>query len=535
MCIKKKITFLFIILIYLCYMQTIRGESICINKDKDLYLLNMFAKVNAINSNTNEYMYKSNAALVSETKLDCAKMVFSLPGMRFMQKIRTKKPVNKLTVKRLPVGLVWNDKRKLIEGYINKEGQYSYSICIEDNGKIYSENINLIVSNKLQMPVPFMGWLSWNSVQNEVSEDIVRKVVQIFKAKGLYACGWKTIMLDDLWQANERQPDGTPKADEKRFPNGIKALSNYIHKEGMKFGLYTDVAELTCANAFGSLGYEDIDAKTYADWKVDIVKCDYCHAPSDLLTAKKRYKDIYEAFKGAGNNTVLYICEWGEREPWKWGAEIGGRCWRVSQDVRDCWTGKGNGEGVVQSIRDMKHLSIYQGVNRFNDADMLCTGLHATGKSSNDLCGGKGPGMTQDEYRTQFALWCMWSSPMMLSFDPRLKTFTKDDYAILTNKDLIALDQDPMGQQADLISEDNDMVVFAKDCANGDIAISVTNMSDRDKDFTFDFSKIPALDVYKSYHVRDLWTQSMLAKKVTSLLTTKVASHATKVFRLSED
>lgn len=143
--------------------------------------------------------------------------------------------------------------------------------------------------------------------------------------------------------------------------------------------------------------------------------------------------------------------------------------------------------------------------------------------------------MTQDEYRTQFALWCMWSSPMVLSFDPRLKTFTKDDYAILTNKDLIALDQDPMGQQADLISEDNDMVVFAKDYANGDIAISVTNMSDRDRDFTFDFSKIPALDVYKSYHVRDLWTQSMLAKKVTSLLTTKVASHATKVFRLSED
>ena len=199
------------------------------------------------------------------------------------------------------------------------------------------------------------------------------------------------------------------------------------------------------------------------------------------------------------------------------------------------WTGVGSGEGVVQSIRDMKHLSAYQGVNRFNDADMLCTGLHGTGKSSNDLCGGKGPGITQDEYRTQFALWCMWSSPMALSFDPRSNNITADDYAILTNKHLIALNQDPMGQQADLISEDNGMIVFAKDCANGDVAISVTNMTETEKDFTFAFSQIPALDVQQPFHVFDLWNQTALPGKFVAQLKTNVASHATKVFRLSKD
>lgn len=472
--------------------------------------------------------------LAASVKLDCAKTVFALPGVRFLQKIHTVQPVDKLTAENLPAGLVWNAKRSLIEGVVETEGQYTYRICIEKNGRKNCEDVSLTVSKDLQMPVPFMGWLSWNSVQDEVSEDIVKKVVRLFKEKGLYECGWNTVMMDDLWQAKQRNTDGSPKADEKRFPNGIKVLADFVHHSGMKFGLYTDAAERTCANAFGSLGYEEIDAKTYADWNIDIVKCDFCHAPSDVNTAKQRYQKIADAFQKAGNNTILYICEWGEREPWKWGAEAGGRCWRVSQDVRDCWTGVGSGEGVVQSIRDMKHLSTYQGVNRFNDADMLCTGLHGTGNSSNDLCGGKGPGMTQDEYRTQFALWCMWSSPMALSFDPRSNNITADDYAILTNKHLIALNQDPMGQQADLISEDNGMIVFAKDCANGDVAISVTNMTETERDFTFDFSQIPALDVQQPFRVFDLWNQTALPGTFVAQLKTNVASHATKVFRLSK-
>lgn len=466
------------------------------------------------------------------TKLACATTVFSQPNVRFMQKVRSTVTGAQLSVSNLPAGLTWNAARNIVEGVVAEEGVYTYQINVTVDGETTSEDVTLTVSSSLQHPVPFMGWLSWNSVQGNISQKIIEQAVELFQNKGLYECGWNHIMMDDLWQGT-RKADGTPQPNASRFPNGLKTVADYVHKNGMKFGLYTDAADRTCAGAFGSYGYEGIDAKTYAEWGVDVVKCDYCYAPDDVETAKKRYKALADAFAAAGNNTMLYICEWGVREPWKWGAEVGGRCWRISQDVRDCWTGSGSGVGVVQSIEAMKNLSAYQGVNRFNDSDMLCTGLHATGKSSNDLCGGTGAGMTDDEYATQFALWCMWSSPMALSFDPSKNTLTDADFKLLRNKELIALNQDRMGQQGDLISETDNLVVFAKDCENGDVALSVTNMSSSEKQATFDFSAIPALDPTKTYTVRDVM-ENAEAGEATGTFTTDVRKHATRVFRLAE-
>lgn len=466
------------------------------------------------------------------TKLACATTVFSQPNVRFMQKVRSTVTGAQLSVSNLPAGLTWNAARNIVEGVVAEEGVYTYQINVTVDGETTSEDVTLTVSSSLQHPVPFMGWLSWNSVQGNISQKIIEQAVELFQNKGLYECGWNHIMMDDLWQGT-RKADGTPQPNASRFPNGLKTVADYVHKNGMKFGLYTDAADRTCAGAFGSYGYEEIDAKTYAEWGVDVVKCDYCYAPDDVETAKKRYKALADAFAAAGNNTMLYICEWGVREPWKWGAEVGGRCWRISQDVRDCWTGSGSGVGVVQSIEAMKNLSAYQGVNRFNDSDMLCTGLHATGKSSNDLCGGTGAGMTDDEYATQFALWCMWSSPMALSFDPSKNTLTDADFKLLRNKELIALNQDRMGQQGDLISEADNLVVFAKDCENGDVALSVTNMSSSEKQATFDFAAIPALDPTKTYTVRDVM-ENAEAGEATGTFTTDVRRHATRVFRLAE-
>lgn len=466
------------------------------------------------------------------TKLACATTVFSQPNVRFMQKVRSTVTGAQLSVSNLPAGLTWNAVRNIVEGVVAEEGVYTYQINVTADGETTSEDVTLTVSSSLQHPVPFMGWLSWNSVQGNISQKIIEQAVELFQNKGLYECGWNHIMMDDLWQGT-RKADGTPQPNASRFPNGLKTVADYVHKNGMKFGLYTDAADRTCAGAFGSYGYEEIDAKTYAEWGVDVVKCDYCYAPDDVETAKKRYKALADAFAAAGNNTMLYICEWGVREPWKWGAEVGGRCWRISQDVRDCWTGSGSGVGVVQSIEAMKNLSAYQGVNRFNDSDMLCTGLHATGKSSNDLCGGTGAGMTDDEYATQFALWCMWSSPMALSFDPSKNTLTDADFKLLRNKELIALNQDRMGQQGDLISEADNLVVFAKDCENGDVALSVTNMSSSEKQATFDFTAIPALDPTKTYTVRDVM-ENAEAGEATGTFTTDVRKHATRVFRLAD-
>lgn len=468
----------------------------------------------------------------AESGLHCAKSVFSQPNVRFMQKVNSSHADAVLGVKGLPAGLKWNARRNLVEGKIKKPGTYVYTITCTHNGQVCEERVTLNVQNNLPLPLPFMGWLSWNSVEGDVSEAIVKSVADMFKVNGLFEAGWNTIMMDDLWQARQRADDGKPLPDPKRFPNGLRPVADYVHAKGMKFGLYTDVADKTCAGAFGSYAYEQIDAEQYAQWNVDIVKCDYCHAPTERDSAIVRYRRLGDAFKAVSRPITLYICEWGDRKPWLWGAESGGSCWRVSADVRDRWTCEPGGTGVVESIKAMKDIALYSGVNRFNDADMLCTGLHGKGKSSNDLCFGT-PGMTQDEYATQFALWCMWSSPMALSFDPRANTITKEDLKLLTNRNLIALNQDRMGQQADFISDVDSLVVFAKDLENGDVALSVTNMANKPLEATFNFSKIPALDANKRYLCRDLWTGEKLSA-VKRSFTTKVRPHATRVFRLSK-
>lgn len=465
-------------------------------------------------------------------RLDSPVTVFSQPGVRFMHKLRAADPAARITVDALPEGLTYNAARRTVEGTVRKAGSYTYKVNVDYGGRRSTHDVGFTVSDSLPLPVPFLGWISWNSVQSEVSEDIVRQVVDLFQQKGLSDAGWNTIMLDDWWHADERAADGRPQPNAQRFPHGIEGVSRLVNDAGMRFGIYTDAAEQTCAGAFGSLGYEDIDARQYAAWNVEIVKCDYCNAPEDAATAKARYKRIADAFRRAGGRTMLYACEWGVRAPWTWGAEVGSVCWRTSYDVRDCWRGRPGGIGVLQSIEVMKDLSAWSGVNRFNDADMLCTGLHGTGKSSSDLCA-TGPGMSQDEYRTQFALWCMWSSPMALSFDPRSSALTDDDFRLMTTTELLALNQDLMGQQADLVSEADSLIVFAKDLENGDVALSVTNLSEQARTARIPFASVGGLQPDAAYAVRDLWRGETLPIPVRSALTATVAPHATSVFRLA--
>lgn len=463
-------------------------------------------------------------------KLACATTVYSMPGVRFMQKIRSVSPEATVEVRGLPAGLTWNARRSLVEGVVDTEGVYSYSAEVTMDGETVTEPITLTVSSNLQQPVPFMGWLSWNVFEKEISDDKVRAVADAFEKYGLADAGYRYICLDDLWHADARE-SGTDKPlySTAKFPNGIKSLSDYVHGKGLLFGIYSDAAARTCAGAFGSFGYEEIDAKQYAEWGVDLLKYDYCGAPGDQQSAFNRYKAMGDALKASGRNILFYMCEWGVREPWKWGAETGATTWRCSYDTRDCWVGKSGGIGITQSIAAMKDIWPYAGVNRFNDADMMCIGLHGKGKSSNDLCQ-TGPGMTQTEYRTQFSLWCMWASPLTLSFDVR--NISDEDLAIITNEEVIAINQDPMGQQAELISENGDVQIYAKDLENGDVALAVVNLSGAAKNVTVDFSAISALDPALAYDVRDLWQKETVGE-YTGQYSVSVASHETKVYRLS--
>lgn len=465
------------------------------------------------------------------SRLACATTVYSLPGVRFMQRMKTASPDATVTVSGLPEGLVWNAARCLVEGVITTEGEYTYTATVTNGEETSDTQIKLIVSAGLQQPVPFMGWLSWNVFEREISDDKVRAVADAFERYGLADAGYRYLCLDDLWHASARE-SGTnkPLCDTGKFPYGLKDLADYVHAKGLKFGVYSDAASHTCAGAFGSYGYEGIDARQYAEWGFDLLKYDYCGAPAGQEQAFERYKAMGDALKNSGRDILFYMCEWGVREPWKWGAGTGATTWRCTYDTRDCWIGTSGGIGILQSIEGMKDIWPYSGVNRFNDADMMCIGLHGKGKSSNHLCQ-TGPGMTQTEYRTQFSLWCMWASPLTLSFDVR--TISDEDLAIITNEELIAIDQDRMGQQAEFIGESDGIQLYAKDLENGDVALAVLNLNAAARDVTIDFSRIGALDAAAEYDLRDLWQKEHVGC-FAGAYTVRVASHETKVYRLSK-
>lgn len=485
-----------------------------------------------------EYMEQNSTppAIVSEeevgAQLACATTVFSQPGVRFMQKIRASSPAATLSVSGLPEGLTWNAKRQLVEGIINETGVYTYTVTVQNDGNTENKEITLTVSDELQQPVPFMGWLSWNVIEGNISETVVRTVADRMVDLGLADAGYRYLVMDDLWHAKARE-SGTnkPLPDAAKFPNGLKPVADYVHGKGLKFGIYSDAADRTCAGAYGSFGYEEIDARQYAEWGVDLLKYDYCFAPADVETSSTRYKTMGDALKNSGRNILFYMCEWGVREPWKWGAETGATTWRCTYDTRDCWVGVNGGIGITQSINGMKDLWAYSGPNRFNDADMMCVGIHGTGKSSSDLC--QKVGMTQTEYKTQFALWCMWSSPLTLSFD-LTKDLSAADRELITNEELIALNQDRMGQQAEFIGEENSLQTYMKDLENGDVAVAVVNLGAASKSqVEIDFSTLPALESGKQYLVRDLWKKEDVGTFTDSYTIPRIASHETKVFRLS--
>ncbi len=476
---------------------------------------------------------------VGTSYLACATRVFSQPNVRFMHKLKTTSPTYTVTgVTNLPAGLTWNDERKLVEGKISVEGEYLYSVQIS-NGT--SEDIKLTVSSNLEQPTPMMGWTSWNVYKANFGADEVRATADGFINNGLLDAGYEYVCIDDNWHAgsnngtahNGRASDGKPQYDATKFPEGLNAITEYVHDRGLKIGIYSDAAERTCNNEFGSLNYEQIDADQYAEWEFDLLKYDYCHAPSDVATAKTRYKAMGDALDNCGRNILFYICEWGVRDPWKWAAETGGSTWRISYDSRNKWDfGAYDGSrcGVIQAVDIIKNLAAYAGPNRYNDADMMCVGLDPrnSGSPANEI---SNPGMNETEQRSQFALWCMFASPLILSFDVT-GTIPANTLEIITNEELIAVNQDPMGQQADLISSASGIEIYSKDLENGDIAIALFNRNSYSTNITVNFSDLPLEEGVK-YTLRDLWTHTDVGEFSESYTATNVAAHETKVYRVS--
>lgn len=381
----------------------------------------------------------------------------------------------------------------------------------------------LLERNQLAKTPP-MGWMTWNLFKGDISEQLIKETADAMVEHGFRDAGYEYIFIDDLWQGGrDRHNNIIP--DPKKFPNGIKALADYVHSKGLKLGIYSDAAQLTCGGWTASYGFEEQDARTFASWGIDYLKYDYCNAPEDSATARKRYHAMAQALSKSGRNIVLGICEWGQRSCEEWCEQVGGSLWRTSYDVRDMWKDivKQGGMGILDIVNITAPLTKDVRHGQWPDMDMLVVGLNGKGGPSSDL---GGVGCSYTEYQTQMSMWCMMSSVLALSND--LRKLSAEDKRILLNKEIIAIDQDPLGKAAERKVNQADHQIYVRPLANGSHAVAILNCGDKDKSIQADFKQ---LGLNGKYLVRDVWQHRDIAKKANRWKGT-VKAHETKVFVL---
>jgi len=364
---------------------------------------------------------------------------------------------------------------------------------------------------ELLAKTPPMGWNSWNKFACEVSEKLIIQMVDVMINSGMKDLGYEYIVLDDCWQVG-RDKNGDIVADSVRFPHGLKYLADYIHSKGLKFGIYSCAGTKTCMGRPGSLGHEYQDARSYARWGVDYLKYDWCYTITK--DGKAAYTTMRDALFAAGRPMVFSLCEWGYSKPWEWGKEVG-QLWRTTIDIRDRW------DSMLSILDQQKGLENFAGPGRWNDPDMLEVG---------------NGGMTTDEYKSHFSLWCMLSAPLMAGND--LENMTPETSEILKNAEIIALDQDSLGKQGYCYRKNGDYEIWIKKLANNEKAACLLNRSDEKRNVQVDFALLlKAIDLIKSdsykledYKVRDLWEAKELSMK-EKIQYIELTPHSVKVFR----
>jgi alpha-galactosidase len=364
---------------------------------------------------------------------------------------------------------------------------------------------------------PPMGWNSWNKFGCKVSEDMIKSMADAMVSSGMKDAGYQYVVIDDCWQVG-RDENGFILADAKNFPSGIKALADYVHSKGLKFGIYSDAGKQTCAGRPGSQGHEFQDAIQYARWGVDYLKYDWCH--TDTRNAQEAYTTMRDALAATGRPIVFSMCEWGTSKPWQWAQSVG-NLWRTTGDINDHWEGKKKWPdggccslGMLDIVDMQVGLEGAAGPGHWNDPDMLEVG---------------NGGMTTLEYRSHFSLWAMLAAPLIAGND--LRSMSPEIKAILTNKEVIAINQDPLGSQGRRVRKDGDKEIWVKQLKDGSRAVILFNRSAAETEISMNWTDL-GYPEHLSASVRDLWAGKDLGK-VTGKYSAKVASHETVVLRVT--
>jgi len=352
-------------------------------------------------------------------------------------------------------------------------------------------------------PTPPMGWNSWNKFACNVSEPLIRETADAMISTGMHAAGYQYVNIDDCWQVS-RDAQGNIVADPVKFPSGIRALADYVHSKGLKLGVYTDAGRLTCEKRPGSLDHEFQDAKTYASWGVDYVKIDWCHAEG--LDPEVQYAKFREALSQAGRPIVFSICNWGVKAPWTWGPSTG-NLWRTTGDIKDTY----DRMSVIGFSQN--GLEKFAGPGHWNDPDMLEVG---------------NGGMKRDEYRTHMALWALLAAPLLAGND--LRSMTAETKDMLTNAEVIAVDQDPKGMQGHRVWDEGPLEIWVKPLANGNRAVGLFNRGESSLKITLDFKMLGGADSLK---LRDLWEHKDLGE-IENSYTAEVPKHGVVLLTASK-
>jgi alpha-galactosidase len=363
---------------------------------------------------------------------------------------------------------------------------------------------------------PPMGWNSWNKFGCNVSEDMIKSMADAMVKSGMKDAGYQYIVIDDCWQVS-RDENGFILPDPQRFPSGMKALADYVHSKGLKFGLYSDAGKKTCAGRPGSQGHEFQDAIQYARWEVDYLKYDWCN--TDTRNAQEAYSTMRDALAATHRPIVFSMCEWGTAKPWQWAQNVG-NLWRTTGDIQDHWEGRKKwpdgsccSNGMLDIVDQQVGLEGAAGPGHWNDPDMLEVG---------------NGGMTTLEYRSHFSFWCLLAAPLIAGND--LRSMTPEIQAILTNKEVIAVNQDALGMQGRRIRKDGDKEVWVKQLKDGSRAVILFNRGKEETEVSVSWTEL-GYPEHVSASVRDLWAGKDLGK-VTGKFSAKVASHETLVVKV---
>jgi alpha-galactosidase len=358
---------------------------------------------------------------------------------------------------------------------------------------------------------PPMGWNSWNKFGCNVSEQLIRDAADAMVSSGMKSAGYEYVVIDDCWQVG-RDANGNILPDPQRFSSGMKALADYVHAKGLKFGLYSDAGTKTCAGRPGSRGYEFQDARQYAAWGVDYLKFDWCS--TDTENAEAAYTTMHNALLASGRPIVFSICEWGKSKPWLWAKDVG-NLWRTTGDIFDCWNCKKEwSTGWLTILDQQAGLESFAGPGHWNDPDMLEVG---------------NGGMSATEYRSHFSMWSMLAAPLIAGND--LKNMSPAIKEILTNPEVIAVDQDELGMQGRRVRTDGDMEVWVKQLRDGSRAVVLFNRSASDGEMSVDWIEL-GYPARLSAEVRDLWNKKELGT-FGGKFSAKVASHGVVMLRVT--